>query len=59
VMSFIEGSNGRRWVAAGGLALVMFLTTATSFSTITISSWDAASEFNDSANPDAANPSGV
>ena len=24
-----------------------------------ISSWDAASEFNDSANPDAANPSGV
>jgi hypothetical protein len=41
------------------LASLMFLTAATSFAAITISSWDAASEFNDSANPDAANPSGV
>ena len=27
--------------------------------TSTVSCWDAASEFNDSENPDAANPSGV
>jgi hypothetical protein len=39
--------------------LVMFLSVGTVCATIPISSWDAASEFNDSANPDAANPSGV
>ncbi|MGI8957946.1 MAG: hypothetical protein ACR2II_13685 [Chthoniobacterales bacterium] len=37
----------------------MILLTRASFASITISSWDAASEFNDCANPDAANPSGV
>ncbi len=41
------------------LFLAMFLATAPGFAATSISCWDAASEFNDSANPDAANPSGV
>jgi hypothetical protein len=41
------------------LTLAVCLTSITAFATIPISCWDAASEFNDSANPDAANPSGV
>jgi hypothetical protein len=56
-MSFNE-SRGRIQ-AVLGYALLMFPLTLTSFATITISCWDAASEFNDSENPDAANPSGV
>ncbi len=41
------------------LTLAIFLATAPGFAAIPISCWDAASEFNDSVNPDAANPSGV
>ena len=41
------------------LSLAMVLTTMPGLASITVSCWDAASEFNDSANPDAANPSGV
>src|SRR5450432_2691930 len=52
-------SSLRSW-ATGAVALqLLWLAASTGFSAITISSWDAASEFNDSANPDAANPSGV
>ena len=53
------GTGARYKCRATTLALLLFLTTPASFATIPISSWDAASEFNDSANPDAANPSGV
>ena len=50
----------RRAWATGAVALqILWLAVAASPAAITISCWDAASEFNDSANPDAANPSGV
>lgn len=52
-----RGVPGRRWVKAMCCALMILLTRA-SFASITATCWDAASEFNDSANPDAANPSG-
>jgi hypothetical protein len=45
--------------AAAAFALQFPLFNAAGFATIPIACWDAASEFNDSANPDAANPSGV
>ncbi len=49
----------RIW-ATGAVALQLFwLTTAPLLAAIPVTCWDAASEFNDSANPDAANPSGV
>ena len=38
---------------------MFWLTTAPLLAAIPVTCWDAASEFNDSANPDAANPSGV
>ncbi len=43
------------------MATVLTLAVAirTSYSAIPVTCWDAAAEFNDSANPDAANPSGV
>jgi hypothetical protein len=62
-MSFMD--DGQRAVGRARrlspllLASLMFLTAATGLAAIAISSWDAASEFNDSENPDAANPSGV
>jgi hypothetical protein len=45
-------------LAALGI-LVLFPETPPTYSAIPVTCWDAASEFNDSANPDAANPSGV
>jgi hypothetical protein len=41
------------------LASNLLLTIAPGFAAIPVTCWDAASEFNDSTNPDAANPSGV
>ena len=41
------------------LAFITFLSAARSSATPPVSCWDAASEFNDSKNPDAANPSEV
>ncbi len=58
-MSFVEGGKSRIQLAAVRIALVIFLATVPGFASITVSCWDAASEFNDSKNPDAANPSGV
>jgi hypothetical protein len=52
------GYNERR-VSLIPFVLFLCLTIATSFATIPVTCWDAASEFNDSANPDAGNPSGV
>ena len=48
-----------RWWATGAVALQMMATSGAIPAAIPVTSWDAASEFNDSANPDAANPSGV
>ncbi|HEY1770115.1 MAG TPA: hypothetical protein VGG02_07655 [Chthoniobacterales bacterium] len=39
--------------------LVFFLAAITGLAAVPMTCWDAASEFNDSANPDAANPSGL
>ncbi|HEY2713342.1 MAG TPA: hypothetical protein VGI60_12570 [Chthoniobacterales bacterium] len=47
----------RKW-ATGALTLHLLIG-AQMFAAVPVSCWDAASEFNDSANPDAANPSGV
>ncbi len=47
------------FAAAGAIALQFCLATAPISAAIPATCWDAASEFNDSANPDAANPSGV
>jgi hypothetical protein len=47
-----------RWITIIGLCVIC-LTGIRSSAAITISCWDAAAEFNDSVNPDAANPSGV
>ncbi len=44
--------------ATGAVALQLTLIVA-SFGMVSPTCWDAASEFNDSVNPDAANPSGV
>ncbi len=47
-------------LATGVVALQMILITGTtSFAAIPVTCWDAASEFNDSTNPDTANPSGA
>lgn len=39
--------------------LVAYTAFATASATVPVTCWDAVSEFNDSVNPDAANPSGV
>ena len=52
-------SLGRGGFVTVIVALITFLSAARSSATLPVSCWDAASEFNDSANPDAANPSGV
>ncbi|MBA3960469.1 MAG: hypothetical protein H0X40_01010 [Chthoniobacterales bacterium] len=44
---------------AASLALLILLPAVPGLAAIPVSCWDATSEFNDSANPDAANPSGV
>ena len=51
--------NVARRIQRIGLLLLIFLVTATGFAAVPVSCWDAASEFNDSNNPNAANPSGV
>ncbi len=43
----------------GAVALQFSLATASIFASTPVNCWDAASEFNDSANPDAVNPCGV
>ncbi len=58
-MNFTQKSKGRIQLAAVRVALAIFLAATPGFASITVSCWNAASEFNDSANPDAANPSGV
>jgi hypothetical protein len=52
-------SLGRGGLLTVIVALITFLSAARSSATLPVSCWDAASEFNDSKNPDAANPSGV
>jgi hypothetical protein len=52
-------SLGRGGLLTVILAVITFLGAARSSATLPVSCWDAASEFNDSKNRDAANPSGV
>jgi hypothetical protein len=46
-------------IKAIAFAVVTFQAITSAVAAIPVSCWDAASEFNDSNNPDAANPSGV
>lgn len=56
----LRSPRGIRAGATGAAALqILFLAVSTASAAIPASSWDAAAECNDSANPDAANPSGV
>ena len=49
-----------RFCPAGAVALqCLLLATTAGFDSVEVLCWDASSEFNDSANPDAANPCGV
>ncbi len=50
---------GRNSYVVAAFSLFLCLTNSASFAAVEVTCWDAASEFNDSANPDAANPSGV
>ncbi|HEY2713341.1 MAG TPA: hypothetical protein VGI60_12565 [Chthoniobacterales bacterium] len=49
----------RIWHRATGAVALQLTLIAASFGMVSTTCWDAASEFNDSNNPDAANPSGV
>src|SRR5450432_352414 len=49
----------RHLAVSAAVVIAIVLTSAAGLGAIPVSCWDAASEFNDSANPDAANPSGV
>lgn len=49
----------RIWATGAVVLQLSWLTTAPIFAAIPVTCWDAAAEFNDSSNPDAANPSGV
>ncbi len=51
--------RGRKRLFVAGVLLLFGLANLPSFAAVEVTCWDAASEFNDSANPDAANPSGV
>jgi hypothetical protein len=51
--------NVARGIQRMSIFLLIFLMTASGFAAVPVFCWDAASEFNDSNNPDAANPSGV
>ena len=51
--------RGRKGLFVAGVLLLFGLASLPSFAAVEVTCWDAASEFNDSENPDAANPSGV
>src|SRR4051794_34529678 len=54
-----RSSQTSRVITGMGLLSLQLFSAASSFAAIDATCWDAASEFNDSANPDAANSSGV
>ena len=56
---FSAADYSHRGAHLHSLVLLMCLMIAPSFAAIPVTCWDAASEFNDCSNPDAANPSGV
>ncbi|HEY1582647.1 MAG TPA: hypothetical protein VGF73_06075, partial [Chthoniobacterales bacterium] len=56
---FAEIISDRRRVLAIVLPSLISLPVSVTLASPNISCWDAASEFNDSVNPDATNPSGV